>query len=85
MTSSSALSRSCLVPLLTTTSSPSASDILSHPDEDENPTSSRYAEYGVKVLGIPLGSQEFMEKFVKEKFEGLRDEWSNVLCYHDPQ
>jgi hypothetical protein len=26
-----------------------------------------------------------MEIFVKEKFESLRDEWSNVLCYHDPQ
>jgi hypothetical protein len=61
------------------------SHILSHSDDDEIPTPSRYAKYGVKTLGIPLGSQEFMEKFVKDKFEGLRDEWSIVLCYHDPQ
>jgi hypothetical protein len=31
------------------------SDILSHPDDDEDPTPSRYAKYGVKILGIPCG------------------------------
>lgn len=61
------------------------SDILSHPDDDDLPTSSRRAKYGVKVLDIPLGSPEYMDKFVKDKFNSLRDEWSCVLSYHDPQ
>lgn len=61
------------------------SDILSYPDDDDLPTSSRRAKYGVKVFGIPLGSPEYMDKFVKDKFNSLRDEWSGVLSYHDPQ
>jgi hypothetical protein len=44
------------------------SDILSHPDDDEHPTPSRYAKYGVKMLGVPLGSQEFMENSSKKSF-----------------
>ena len=56
-----------------------------HPDNHQLSMNSNNSNYGIEVLGIPIGTAEFIENSINDKLVELETERNNLINYNNNQ